>query len=277
MPASSSHTGGSSTGIPTTVTMPGAGMGHGGSTSGTGTPSAPSWPTVSGIVDQFFTAFDTSKNGSITVAEITAVLDPGAHHTELNAVVTRMVALIDANADGTLTKPEVSSAFTQLDSNGDGSLSPADLGPALAHAGQAELLAALMQGFPLPGGGGPKPVPTAPTVAQVVDTLVTRFDADKSSTVSLAELLAVLDPQARHNRLDDLLKAVVAAVDTDHDGQMSKAELTTAIGSLDSDDNGKLDHRDHVPGPPGDDAVDLIGVLLPHMRDFDIDTLGHFD
>lgn len=250
----------------------------------------PAWPTIAGAVDGLLRQFDTNHDSAITLAEIAGVLDPGGHHPDtMNTVVRHLVSLIDGNADGTLTKAELTTAVTSLDFNGDGSLSPADLGPEAAQAGLAPLLAVLLHGGSVPGGHGdddlpeppgppaPPPAagPKAPTVEQVVDVLTARFDANDDAALTLAELLAVVDPKGRHAKVDTALTALVDALDQNHDGSLNRAELTAGVATLDTDGNGRLDHRDHVPGPPVDhDTVDLIGVLLPHLRDFDAATLA---
>ena len=66
------------------------------------------------------------------------------------------------------------------------------------------------------------------------------------------------------------------AVDADPSGAMSRAEVHAAVASLDQNQDGSLNHDDRVPGPPPDDGIDLIGVLLPHLRDSDVDTRGQF-
>jgi hypothetical protein len=72
------------------------------------------------------------------------------------------------------------------------------------------------------------------------------------------------------------MASLLGAVDSDDDQAMSAAEIAAAVTTLDADRNGWLDHRDHVPGPPADDPVHLIGLLLPRLREFDISSLGNF-
>jgi hypothetical protein len=103
----------------------------------------------------------------------------------------------------------------------------------------------------------------------VVASLTQRFDGDGDGALTLAELLAELDPRGHRHKLDDALSTLVAAVDTDDDGTMSGDELTAAVASLDGNGNGRLDRGDHVPGPQSPDEIDLVGVLLPKFRHFD--------
>lgn len=243
----------------------------------------PDWPTVDAAAASLFDSFDTDADGVIEVPEVVRAVDPsGRVADEITPGIARLVGLIDGDADARLTGAEVAAAMQRLDTNDDGHLSPADLGPALARGGLAPLLAVMLQGLPQPPAPPPEPPeppqpPRAPTLEDVVATLVGRFDADDDDAVTLAELLAVLDPSARLPRLEDALARLVAAVDRDDDGAMQIDEIVAAVTPLDADGNGRIDPRDHLPGPPADGAVDLIGVLLPRLRDFDAATLGHHD
>jgi Ca2+-binding EF-hand superfamily protein len=230
--------------------------------------TVPRWYTVEESTDRFFAWFDGNKDGTITVAEIVAAVDPSGHQArELNGVVGRIVDLMDPNHDAKLSKAEVTAALDALDTNGDGSLTPADLGRELAHQGLSPVLAVMLQGGPVPGP--PQRDNAGVAIGDVVDTLLTRFDANGNAALTLTELLAVLDPGGHRQKLKDALTPLAADVDTNHDGAMSKAELTTAVSSLDGNGNGRLDHGDQVAGPHSADDIDLIGVLLPKFRHFD--------
>lgn len=231
------------------------------------TETEPRWYTVEESAARFFAWFDGNKDGTISVAEIVATIDPGGHHAEqLNGVVGRLVDLMDPDHDGKLVAADVTAALDALDTNGDGSLTPADLGRDLAHQGLAPVLAVMLQGGPVPG---PPPRAAGVAIDAVVDSLTERFDANGNGALTLSELLAVLDPGGHRQKLKDALTPLVAAVDTNHDGAMSEAELTAAVSSLDANGNGRLDHGDHVSGPGSADEIDLIGVLLPKFRHFD--------
>jgi Ca2+-binding EF-hand superfamily protein len=233
-----------------------------------GADAASRWHTVEESADSFFTWFDGNDDGTITLAEIVAAVDPGGHHAdELKGVVGRLVDLMDPNDDGKLVAADVTAALETLDTNGDGSLTPADLGSGLAQQGLAPVLAVMLQGGPVPGA--PQPSPSGVAIEDVVDSLTSRFDANDNGALTLAELLAVLDPGGHRQKLQDALAPLVDAVDTSNDGAMSEAELAAAVSSLDTNDNGRLDHGDHVGGPSSADEIDLIGVLLPKFRHFD--------
>jgi Ca2+-binding EF-hand superfamily protein len=232
-----------------------------------GNAEAPRWYTVEETSDRFFEWFDGNEDGTITVAEIVAAVDPGGHHAaELHGVVGRLVDLMDPDDDGKLVAADVTAALETLDTNGDGTLTPADLGRELAHQGLAPVLAVTLQGGPV---AAQPPRATGVAIDAAVDSLTDRFDANDNDALTLAELLAVLDPRGHRQKLEDRLTDLVAAVDTDDDGAMSEAELTAAVASLDANGNGRLDHGDHVPGPASPDEIDLIGVLLPRFRHFD--------
>jgi Ca2+-binding EF-hand superfamily protein len=233
-----------------------------------GADALPRWYTVEESTDRFFTWFDGNKDGTITVAEIVAALDPsGRQSHELTGVVGRIVDLMDPNHDAKLTQAEVTAVLDSLDTNGDGSLTPADLGAELAHQGLAPVLGVMLQGGLAPDG--PQHGNTGVAIGDVVDSLIARFDGNANGALTLTELLAVLDPGGHRQKLKDALTPLVAAVDSNHDGAMSQAELTTAVASLDGNGNGRLDHGDHVGGPASADDIDLIGVLLPKFRHFD--------
>jgi hypothetical protein len=110
------------------------------------------WMTVDEASDQFFAWFDGDDDGTITVAEIVAAVDPGGGHAaQLNGVVRGLMDLMDPDDDGNLVAADVTAALGTLDTNDDGSLTPADLGSALAQQGLAPVLAVMLQGGPVPG------------------------------------------------------------------------------------------------------------------------------
>ena len=230
-------------------------------------PAPDRWMTVDEAVDQFFAWFDGNDDGTITVAEIVAAVDPsGGHAAQLNGVVRALVDLMDPDDDGDLVAADVTAALETLDTNDDGSLTPADHGSALAQQGLAPVLAVTLQGGPVPGAPQRE---QGVAIDAVVASLTQRFDGDGDGALTLAELLAELDPQGHRQKLEDALSTLVAAGDTDDDGMMSGAELTAAVTSLDGNANGRLDRGDHVPGPQSPDEIDLVGVLLPKFRHFD--------
>lgn len=98
------------------------------------------------------------------------------------------------------------------------------------------------------GGGGGAAERSAPTVADVVERVVGRFDGDGDDVVTLEELLAVLDPDGTRTTAAEKAAAARAAVDTDGSGGMSAAELTAAVTALDTDGDGRLEREDRSAG-----------------------------
>lgn len=243
------------------------------------------WPTIDQASDRLFDWFDTDADRIITVDEVVGVIDPADLHGDaLNAVVARVIGLVDENDDDAMSDAEVAAALTELDTNGDGTLSPRDLGSQLANDGRMPMLAVLLAGGPLPGVPEPHPpivadppeAPRAPSIDEVVGALFNRFDADDDGGITLAELLAVLDPRGVRPRIGDAMASLLQSVDGDRNGAMSEAEMAAAVATLDATDDGTLNRDDHLPGPPQNDEIDLIGLLLPQLRQYDAAALGDF-
>lgn len=87
---------------------------------------------------------------------------------------------------------------------------------------------------------------TAPAIDTVVDKVFTRFDADDDAALTVAELVAVLDPTASSSTLATELTAQVTVIDSDGNGTLSKAEVTAAVTALDSDADGLLDRSERA-------------------------------
>jgi Ca2+-binding EF-hand superfamily protein len=224
-------------------------------------------PTIAEAVDNVFTRFDADANAAITAVEMLKVLDPNGTHTGLDTLINNIVAKLDTNADGSLSKAEVTVALTAMDTDGNGLLDRSDHAMVQADEGVPGLLDLIMgHGGPDRGQGhGPGlhgTPPAAPTIAQVVDGVFTHFDKDASTTISLAELLAVLDPKGTHTERDADLSALFKQIDTNTDSSLSVAEVTAAVTALDTDHSGTLTPADLVPGQMPDATVDLIGILL---------------
>jgi Ca2+-binding EF-hand superfamily protein len=195
------------------------------------------------------------------------VLDPNGTHTGLTTLVNNIVANLDTDKDGSVSKTELTTAFTALDTDGNGTLDRADHSLVQADIGVPGLIDLMGHGKGPGHGQGHGPddggtPPTPPTIAQVVDGAFARFDTDKSTTISLTELLSVLDPKGTHTEHDAELTALFKTLDTNSDNGVSMAELTAAVTALDTDGSGTLTPADHPDGPPADGTIDLIGVLL---------------
>jgi len=229
-------------------------------------------PTIAQVVDSVFKHFDADASGTITAAELVAVLDPKGAHANTAAEVAALIAAVDTGADGSLSRAEVSAALATLDTNGDGMLSRADHVRGSDTETAEDLLDGLMGhggwghdgGGDKPGHGGTPPV--AQTVTQVVDAIFTGFDADASTTITLGELLAVADPKGTNTHEAAEMSALFAALNTNGDTSLSKAEITAAVTALDTNGDGTLNHSDFVPGQAHDNVLDLIGVLQHHAE-----------
>lgn len=112
-------------------------------------------------------------------------------------------------------------------------------------------------------GGGAAVPHTAPTVADVVERVVGRFDGDGDDLITLAEVLALLDPEGTRTTLAERATAAVAAADTDGNSTLTSAELTAAVAALDTDADGTLDRDDRISGSTTD-APDVAVLLHAH-------------
>jgi len=219
--------------------------------------------TIAEVVTAVFARFDTDANASITLTELTSVLDPDGDRSDLPATLKTKVAAIDSNADGSLSKAEVTTAVTAADTNRDGSISRADASPGATAFQAIDFL------FHGPGGGhgpgGPRPEPTPVTISAATDGIFKLLDTDASNTITLSEVLKLLDPTGTNTRHAALATDLVTQVDSNHDGAMSRAEVTAALTALETNGDGSLSPADHVAGQAHDDAVALVGVLLHHL------------
>lgn len=109
-----------------------------------------------------------------------------------------------------------------------------------------------------PGGGS---APAAPTIGEVVERVVGRFDGDEDDVITLEELLAVLDPQGTRSTLAERAGAALELVDTDDSGGISVVELSAAVTALDTDGDGALERGEQGSG---DNAATLAVLLRGH-------------
>lgn len=232
--------------------------------------AAPTPVALADAVAAIFTRFDGDASGSLTSAELLAVLDPKGTHAEVATKVAALIAQVDTDANGSLGNAEVSTAVAALDTNGDGMLSPADHVAGAADNEPAELVAALLGGKGFGDGGhghgGPRDglgASHSVTVADAVSTVFTLYDADKSGTIALSELLAVLDPKGSNTHEAVEVATLFAKLDTDANGSLAQAELTAAFAALDSNGDGTLNASDAIAAHGHDSVLELIGV--PHQ------------
>lgn len=105
----------------------------------------------------------------------------------------------------------------------------------------------------------PEP-PEPPTLDAFVDLLFAVFDGDANATISLDEMLAVLDPEAAHRGFDRHVGRLFASVDANGDDGLDRAELESAITHLDNAQDGPPE--EHAPGRLHASTVQLVGAAL---------------
>jgi Ca2+-binding EF-hand superfamily protein len=234
--------------------------GHGGP--GTGTPpdtppEPPEPPTLDEFVTEFFATFDADTDGSITLEEMLAVLDPTAAHRGFDKHVGQLLAAVDADGDLGISQTELEKALTQLDAEHHGK---PDGPPGRLHSATVQLVKlALKADDDASDPPPPPPPPPPPTLTEFVDTLFETFDADGNASITLEEMLAVLDPDAAHRGFDKHVGKVFAALDADQDLGLSREELETALVRLDAEHPGK---PEDMPGRLHAATVQLVGLAL---------------
>ncbi len=106
------------------------------------------------------------------------------------------------------------------------------------------------------------PSPTPPTIDQVVDKMLVRFDQNTDQKLTAQELGAVLDPKGRFELINKMVSNLVAKVDTNKDTFVDKTEWTAALSALDKNADGLISRPDLHHGP--DALIALVGVIPHH-------------
>ena len=106
------------------------------------------------------------------------------------------------------------------------------------------------------------PSPTPPTIDQVVDKMLVRFDQNTDQKLNAQELGAVLDPKGRFEFINKMASNLVAKVDTNKDTFVDKTEWTAALSALDKNADGLISRPDLHHGP--DALIALVGVIPHH-------------
>ena len=104
--------------------------------------------------------------------------------------------------------------------------------------------------------------PTPPTLAQVADKLIARFDQNGDNALTATELSAVLNPRDKFALVDRMMANLVSRFDTSKDGSVSEAEWVSALDGLDRNDDGLLSRADLHHGPGA--LIALVGSLPHH-------------
>lgn len=158
----------------------------------------------------------------------------GVDASELQSMFSDMAARFGSQGTSGTT-PDAQQMLTQFDADGDGSLSQDELGQGMQSlspptstmdfAQKSQSAQGAQQGQGGPGGaggpppGGPPPAGAASSSTSDSTTL-DPLDTNEDGTVSAEEAAA-------GKATEDLMKALLEAVDTDDDGQLSKAEMDT--------------------------------------------------
>ncbi len=101
-----------------------------------------------------------------------------------------------------------------------------------------------------------------PSIEQVADGLIKRFDQNTDLEVSASELSAVLNPKGKFDLVDKMIGNLLTKLDTTKDGALDKSEWTSALKGLDKNADGALSRGDLQHGP--DALIALVGILPHH-------------
>jgi len=83
---------------------------------------------------------------------------------------------------------------------------------------------------PLTGGDNSDQTnPIQPTIAELVNAVFSRFDADADGNITLDEMLSALDPTGKTQSLVTQIASGASAVDSNADGSLSKDELGAVV------------------------------------------------
>jgi Ca2+-binding EF-hand superfamily protein len=145
-------------------------------------------------------------------------------------VASDLVSSLDTNGDGEVSADEIAAAFSAagidtskvdtalkaIDTDSSGTLNIDELTTAISSDMQAHG----PKGPPL---GGPPP-----SADEAASSVLTAFDSDTDSSLSIDEILKAL---GQDSDTDGSVASVFSSLDSDGDGQINLAELTSAIQS----------------------------------------------
>ena len=163
---------------------------------------------------------------------------------------------LDTNHDGKLTADEIADApknLVKLDINGDGSISLDELQPPPETAvASPDDLATQLFAFDRNGDG----VLTADELPARMQNLFTRADANHDGKLTRDEVRALAAKQTlpTGSQKQQSNDPVFLALDTNHDGVISSAEITaasTSLMALDKDHDGEISVAEMRPPQPG--------------------------
>jgi Ca2+-binding EF-hand superfamily protein len=150
-------------------------------------------------------------------------------------VASDLVSSLDTNGDGEVSADEIAAAFSAagidtskvdtalkaIDTDSSGTLNIDELTTAISSDMQAH-------GPKGPPPGGPPPGGTPPSADDAASSILTAFDSDTDSSLSIDEILKAL---GQDSDTDGSVASVFSSLDSDGDGQINLAELTSAIQS----------------------------------------------
>lgn len=118
------------------------------------------------------------------------------------------------------------------------------------------------------GGGGPVDRGKGVSIDTAQALVLARFDADGSASLSLVEMLAVLDRDGQRTELAAYVETLFDALDDDGDSSLEGSEIKAALEDLDIDDDGLLGLGGR---PQGDlstefDLIDLLRLRSHGIR-----------
>jgi Ca2+-binding EF-hand superfamily protein len=185
------------------------------STQSASTLSGVSTDTASSLASQLISALGDSKTGEISLSEFE----------------TGVASALGVSSSSGLTSSQttaVTDAFNAIDANGDGELSQSELATAIQD---------LQQGGP-PEGPPPSFGQGAPSATDVASGIMQSLTGSSSGTLSLSDVetayaQSIGDSSASSLTSDQTstLTSAFKAIDADGDGQISVAELATALQS----------------------------------------------
>jgi Ca2+-binding EF-hand superfamily protein len=158
-------------------------------------------PSASNIASDLIDSLDTDGDGEVSAEEITAAFSSAGLDT---SGVADAIGKIDTDANGALSADELTTAISS-DMQAHGSKGPPPGGP--------------------PPGGSP-PGGMGPRADEAASSILSAFDSDGDSSLSLDEILAALGQQDDE---DGGVASALSSLDSDGDGKLSLAELTAGL------------------------------------------------
>lgn len=153
-------------------------------------------PSASDIASDLITGLDTDGNGEVSADEIATALSSAGLDTS-----------------------GISDAIGEIDTDGSGALSADELTTAISSDMQAN-------GPKGPPPGGPPPGGPPPSADETASSILSAYDENDDSSLSLDEVLAALGQDSDE---DGAVSSIFSSLDTDSDGAINTNELSAAI------------------------------------------------